>query len=132
MITMVRCTGSRTRIRQPRLVDIAGKSSGGFYRSRKLPALMRVPRRLIGRLVAAGLLLPLCIAFLGAQPLEDRLPACFACHGENGQSQLPDVPSLGAQPRLYALIQLVLFRDKLRVLVPMNEMLSGLKDDELR
>jgi cytochrome c553 len=96
------------------------------------PAVMRLPVRLIGSFVAAGLLLPLCISCLGAQPLEDRLPACFACHGKNGQSQLPDVPSLGAQPRFYALIQLVLFRDKLRVFVPMNEMLSGLADDELR
>jgi cytochrome c553 len=67
-----------------------------------------------------------------AQPLEERLPTCFACHGENGQSQLPDVPSLGAQPALYSLIQLVMFRDRLRVSDPMNDMAKGLSDNELR
>jgi cytochrome c553 len=67
-----------------------------------------------------------------AQSLDARLPACFACHGEKGQSQLPEVPSLGAQPALYSLTQLVMFRDKLRVSEPMNEMAKGLSDDDLR
>jgi cytochrome c553 len=68
----------------------------------------------------------------GAQPLEARLPTCFACHGESGQSQLPEVPSLGAQPAFYSLIQLVMFRDKLRLTEPMNTMANGLSDDDLR
>ena len=67
-----------------------------------------------------------------AQPLDARLPTCLACHGENGQSQLPEVPSLGAQPALYSLTQLVMFRDKLRLSDPMNEMAQGLSDDDLR
>jgi cytochrome c553 len=29
---------------------------------------------------------------LHAQSLDARLPTCFACHGENGTSQLPDTP----------------------------------------
>src|SRR3974377_654760 len=66
------------------------------------------------------------------QSLDARLPTCLACHGENGQSQLPDVPSLGAQPALYSLTQLVMFRDRLRLSDPMNEMAQGLSDDELR
>jgi cytochrome c553 len=67
-----------------------------------------------------------------AQPLDARLPACLACHGENGQSQKPEVPSLGSQPALYSLIELVMFRDKLRVSEPMNEMAKGLSDEDLR
>jgi cytochrome c553 len=67
-----------------------------------------------------------------AQSLDARLPTCFACHGENGQSQLPEVPSLGSQPAPYSLIQLVMFRDTLRVSEPMNEMAKGLSDDDLR
>jgi cytochrome c553 len=67
-----------------------------------------------------------------AQSLDARLPTCFACHGEKGQSQLPEVPSFGAQPALYSLTQLVMFRDKLRVSEPMNEMAQGLSDDDLR
>jgi len=67
-----------------------------------------------------------------AQPLDARLPTCFACHGESGRSQQPEVPSLGAQPALYSLIQLVMFRDKLRLTEPMNTMTNGLSDDDLR
>lgn len=48
------------------------------------------------------------------QSLPDQA-ACLACHGEDGQSQRPEVPSLGAQPECYFTIQLVMFRDKLRV-----------------
>ena len=69
---------------------------------------------------------------VGAQSLQDRLPTCFACHGENGTSQLPEVPSLGAQHAYYTLVELVMFRDKLRVTEPMNQMTAGLSDDDLR
>ena len=71
-------------------------------------------------------------ATAGAQPLDARLPTCLACHGESGQSQQPEVPSLGAQPAPYSLIQLVMFRDKLRLTEPMNTMAQGLSDDDLR
>ena len=76
-------------------------------------------RRMRKPAVAILLYLATTIA-AGAQPLDARLPTCLACHGENGQSQLPEVPSLGAQPALYSLIQLVMFRDKLRLTEPMN------------
>ena len=67
-----------------------------------------------------------------AQSLQDRASTCLSCHGEKGQSQLPEVPSLGAQPALYTLVELVMFRDKLRITEPMNEMTKGLSDDDLR
>src|SRR5215468_1423854 len=67
-----------------------------------------------------------------AQSLQERVPTCFACHGEKGQSQLPEVPSLGAQPALYTLVELVMFRDKLRVTEPMNQETNGLSNDDLR
>jgi len=41
-------------------------------------------------------------------------------------------PSLGAQQAPYALIQLFMFREKLRVFEPMNEMAKALSDDDLR
>ena len=67
-----------------------------------------------------------------AQSLHERMSTCFDCHGENGQSQRPEVPSLGAQPASYTLIELVMFRDQLRITEPMNEMSKGLSDDDLR
>jgi len=62
-----------------------------------------------------------------AQSLQERMSTCFACHGEKGQSQRPEVPSLGAQPALYTLIELVMFRDQLRVTEPMNERNSAVQ-----
>jgi cytochrome c553 len=81
----------------------------------------------IGAIVAGLAALP-----LGAQSLDERLPACFACHGDKGTSQLPDTPSLGAQPAFYTTVQLLMFRDRLRVSEPMNEMTKGLSDTELQ
>jgi cytochrome c553 len=84
------------------------------------------------RLAIAGVLAVLTVVPVCGQSLEERLPACFDCHGENGQSQQPGVPSLGAQPSLYSLIQMVMFRDRLRITDPMNDVAKGLSDDELR
>ncbi len=83
-------------------------------------------------LAAGAILAGLAALPLHAQQLDARLPTCFACHGEKGQSQLPETPSLGAQPAFYSLVELVMFRDKLRVTEPMNEMTKGLSDDDLR
>jgi len=80
-----------------------------------------------GAIVAALAALPVC-----AQSLDERLPTCFACHGEKGTSQLPETPSLGAQPAFYTTVQLLLFRERLRVSEPMNETTNGLTDGDLQ
>jgi cytochrome c553 len=67
-----------------------------------------------------------------AATLEERLAPCLSCHGEKGQSANQDVPSLGAQPKDYVLVQLYMFREKLRKVELMNEMAKGLTDDDLR
>jgi cytochrome c553 len=69
---------------------------------------------------------------VAAISLEERLAPCLACHGEQGQSVIPEVPSLGAQPAFYVMVQLYMFREKLRTVEPMNEMTQGLSDDDLR
>lgn len=66
------------------------------------------------------------------QIVQERLPTCLACHGESGQSQYPEVPSLGAQQAYYVTVQLLMFRDRMRVADPMNDMAKGLGDDDLR
>jgi len=67
-----------------------------------------------------------------AQTVQARLPVCLACHGQSGQSENPDVPSLGAQQAFYVTVQLLMFRERMRVVDPMNEMAKGLSDDDLR
>lgn len=69
---------------------------------------------------------------VAAAPLEERLAPCFACHGEHGQSASPEVPSLGAQPAFYVTIQLYMFRERMRVVEPMNEATKDLSDDDVR
>ena len=67
-----------------------------------------------------------------AATVEERAVTCFACHGEHGQSEMENTPSLGGQQAPYALIQLFMFREKLRAFEPMNEMAKALTDDDLR
>ncbi len=67
-----------------------------------------------------------------AQTVQQRLPVCLACHGANGQSQTEGVPSLGGQQAFYTTVQLLMFRERMRVADPMNEMAKGLSDDDLR
>lgn len=68
----------------------------------------------------------------GAETIEERAAPCLACHGEKGQSETENTPSLGGQQAPYTLIQLFMFREKLRTFEPMNEMAKVLTDDDLR
>src|SRR5213595_676417 len=67
-----------------------------------------------------------------AATLEERAAACFACHGEKGQSATENTPSLGGQQAPYALIQLFMFREKLRTFEPMNDTAKGFTDEDLQ
>lgn len=68
----------------------------------------------------------------GADSLEARLATCLACHGVKGQSAIPEVPSLGGQPAFYLTVQVLMFRDRLRVVDLMNQMMQGFSDSDLR
>jgi cytochrome c553 len=76
----------------------------------------------------------LCAALpaTAAETIQERAAQCTACHGENGQSQTENIPSLGAQQPGYSLIQLFMFREKLRTFEPMNEITKEFTDDDLR
>jgi cytochrome c553 len=84
-----------------------------------------------------GLLGAVLVVLMAALPvvvtgIEERLAPCLACHGEKGQSETPEVPSLGAQPAFYVMVQLYMFRERLRTVEVMNAMTQGLTDDDLR
>ena len=82
------------------------------------------------------ILAALAFAFIAfpanAETIQERTVTCFACHGEHGTSETENTPSLGGQQAPYALIQLFMFREKLRTFEPMNEMAKSLTDDDLR
>jgi cytochrome c553 len=75
------------------------------------------------------------------ETIAERAAPCLACHGESGQSETPEIPSLGGQPAPYLLIQLYLFRENQRaspvkkddqMVQVMSEMTKGFTDDDLR
>jgi cytochrome c553 len=84
------------------------------------------------RKTVAALALALLASSAGAESVQERAATCFACHGEHGQSQTDNTPSLGGQQAPYALIQLFMFREKLRTFEPMNDIAKPLSDDDLR
>ncbi len=84
------------------------------------------------RKITAALAFVLAASSVNAETIAERAAPCLACHGEKGQSEIENTPSLGAQPAPYTLIQLFMFREKLRVSEPMNEMAKPLTDDDLR
>ena len=86
----------------------------------------------IGRVAIIAALLPAgALPAFAAEPPEKLVP-CLACHGAEGTSATDNVPSLGAQRSPYTLIQLFMFREKMRVAEPMNEMAKGLSDSDLQ
>jgi cytochrome c553 len=89
------------------------------------------PPALRGRIAAGAFVLASALSANG-DTLEGRLAPCLACHGPNGQSVIPEVPSLGGQPGFYLTIQLFMFREKLRVVEPMNQVMQGFNDGDLR
>src|SRR5712691_5785996 len=101
-------------------------------RSRLLPAVFDWTEAHMRGLLAAVLVLMLAALPVTAASLEERLAPCLACHGEKGQSEQPEVPSLGAQPAFYVMVQLYMFRERLRTVEVMNAVTQGLTDDDLR
>ena len=67
-----------------------------------------------------------------AETVQERAAPCLACHGESGRSEIENTPSLGGQQPAYVLIQLYMFREKMRTFDIMNEMAKDLTDDDLR
>jgi cytochrome c553 len=84
-----------------------------------------------GMLAAAAAALVAGTLSAFADPSE-KLAPCLACHGTEGQSQIENVPSLGAQLASYSVIQLFMFREKLRAAEPMNEAAKELTDSDLQ
>lgn len=77
------------------------------------------------------------LALVGAGPggaaetPEARVPSCLACHGEQGTSTNPEVPSLGGQRAPYMEIQLYLYRERMNRNDLMNEAMTGVRNEDL-
>ncbi len=90
-------------------------------------------RLCISLLLLAALVILAALPYrTAAATIDERLAPCLACHGEKGQSAIPETPSLGGQPQFYLSVQLYMFREKMRNIEPMPAMMSGINDDDLR
>jgi len=63
--------------------------------------------------------------------LADRIAQCGGCHGADGNSPLPNIPSLAGQPAFFILNQLFLMREGVRKVEAMAPFVKDLKDSDL-
>jgi cytochrome c553 len=69
--------------------------------------------------------------FISAASAQERLQLCAACHGPDGNSVNPQIPSIAGQPKLFVENQLILFREELRKSEQMAPVVKGMKDPEV-
>ena len=85
------------------------------------------------RWLAMLLLLPALTPIEAAEPAAQRFASeCSSCHGADGVSTTPLVPSLAGQPSFYAITQLFLFRQGRRQNALMTAVAKDMSDAELR
>jgi cytochrome c553 len=70
-------------------------------------------------------------AFAQSMPFDERVKLCGTCHGEDGNSQMQNIPSLAGQPEFFLLNQLFLMREGVRRIEAMMPFVKELKDDEM-
>ena len=81
-------------------------------------------------MLAAGAFLSI-FADASAAPLKEQIALCAACHGETGQSQDPEVPHIGGQPKLFVMYQLFYYREGRRKSPEMNTIAEDMSDADL-
>jgi cytochrome c553 len=90
------------------------------------------------RLAAIGIALAAAIAFGPIARAADiaagkaKAELCVGCHGENGISQMENMPSLAAQPDLFIQWQLVFFRAGTRKNEQMRPIVEQLNNEDIR
>jgi cytochrome c553 len=81
-------------------------------------------------LIAAGALLS-SFADASAASLQEQIALCVACHGATGQSENPEVPHIGGQPKLFVMYQLFFYREGRRKSPEMNTVAKDMSDADL-
>jgi cytochrome c553 len=88
--------------------------------------------------LAASVLIGFAANSSSAQPKADGtpgalhplLPTCGACHGADGNAQIPGMPSLAGQPKIFIENQLVMIREGMRPVPQMQGMLDKVTDED--
>jgi cytochrome c553 len=91
----------------------------------------RPPALALAAVVVCGALACGQAAFAQSDGLAEKLQLCGACHGEDGNSRMPNIPSLAGQPAFFVLNQLFLMREGVRKVPAMAAIVKDLKDPDL-
>jgi len=67
----------------------------------------------------------------GTDAQRAKAAPCEACHGVEGRSTMPDVPSLAGQPKQFITTQLVMFREENRKSPVMNALAAPLTNADI-
>ena len=78
-----------------------------------------------------GFVLTALFVSVASAQVGERVKACAACHGADGNSTLAGTPSLAGQPKVFLENYLVLTREGLRGTKVMQDLLKGVKDPEI-
>jgi cytochrome c553 len=84
-------------------------------------------RPLILGLAAAALSAGIAVA---QDTLAERIQACAACHGADGNSKMENIPSIAGQPAFFIVNQLILMREKVRPVEAMAPFVKDLRDED--
>lgn len=71
------------------------------------------------------------VALAQRMPIAERIQQCAACHGEDGNSRMENIPSLAGQPAFFVLNQLFLMREGVRKVEAMADIVKALTDEDL-
>lgn len=71
-------------------------------------------------------------ALLFSAPVAAQFPeSCAPCHGADGNSTTPGIPSIAAQPKVFIENLLILVREGLRGSVAMQQVMKGMSDRDI-
>lgn len=93
--------------------------------------MTRVRRTLVVALALSGAAVPWATAATDMALVREKAAPCFACHGAEGRSATPDVPSLAGQPKQFITTQLVMYREGNRKHAVMNALAGPLSNAEI-
>ena len=82
--------------------------------------------------LCAGLLCGASVRAADIAAGKEKAELCVGCHGENGISQMENIPSLAAQPDQFIQWQLVFFRAGTRKNEQMQPIVEQLNNDDIR
>lgn len=82
-------------------------------------------------LASIAVLAPFAASRADESPGRAKAQTCFSCHGPEGNSGTPEVPSIAGQPREFIAKQLHLFRDGGRIDAQMAPMTVNLSDRDI-